>query len=73
MSNRRHLKPPQRPQHPVSAQLAALDGAEIPGGCESCDAYQTVHANDGGADLHRITIHHDGDCPRWAAIRRRSA
>lgn len=70
MSNRRRLKPP-RPQHPASAQLAALDGIRVPGGCGRCDAYQTVHAHADGPDLHRITVHHDDSCPWWAA--RRSA
>lgn len=63
MSNRRKLKP----QHPVSAQVAALDGAHIPGGCGHCDAYQTINAHGYGPDVHRITVHHDDWCPWWTA------
>lgn len=63
MSNRKRIKP----QNPVSGLLAALDGARIRGGCEHCDAYQTVHAHAHGADLHRITVCHDDDCPELAA------
>lgn len=73
MSNRRRLRPPPRPQHPITAQLAALDGAQIPGGCEHCNAYQTVRANADGPDVHRITVHHDDWCPWWAARRERAS
>ena len=66
MSNRRRLPP--RPQHPVSAFLSALDGARIPGGCDHCDAYQVIHANRHGANLHQIDVRHDDDCP-WLAAR----
>lgn len=39
MSNRR------RPEMPtVAAVLRQLDGARIPGGCEYCNAYQTVQS-----------------------------
>ena len=63
MSNRRKIKP----QHPVSAQLAALDGARIRGGCGHCDAYQVINAMQGHADVHLITVHHDDDCPELTA------
>ena len=68
MSNKRRLRRP-RPQNPVSAQLAALNGARIPGGCDHCDAYQTIHAHRHGPDVHSITVHHDDSCPWWAARR----
>ena len=67
MSNRRKL----RPQHPASARIAALDGARIPGGCDSCDAEQVVQAHARGADIHMITIRHDDGCPRLAAMKAR--
>jgi hypothetical protein len=63
MSNRRRL----RPQNPVSAQIAALDGARIPGGCLHCDAYQVVNAMQGHRDVHLISVYHDDDCPELAA------
>lgn len=68
MSSRRKV----RPQHPVSARRAALDGARIPGGCGSCDAYQVVRAHAHGADVHLVTVYHDRGCPRLAAQERRA-
>jgi hypothetical protein len=65
MSNRRRI----RPQHPASATLAALDGQQIRGGCDHCDAVQEIRANADGADLHKITVHHDSWCPWWQARR----
>jgi hypothetical protein len=56
------------PQNPVTAWLASLDGARIPGGCDRCDVYQIIHANRHGANLHQIDIRHDDDCP-WLAAR----
>lgn len=67
MSNRRRL----RPTNPASMTIRAADGATIPGGCEHCDAYQTVHADYWGPDLHRITMHHDNWCPFLARIEAR--
>jgi len=43
--------------------FAALDGARIPGGCDHCDAYQSVRIDDLG--IVRIDVHHDDRCPRW--------
>jgi len=43
-----------------------LDGARIPGGCDQCDAYQTVSPLTAGA--WQMTVHHDDWCPVLAAI-----
>lgn len=64
MSNRRQL--PE--QDPVSAFIASMDGARIPGGCDACDAYQVVRAMQGHPKVHTISVYHDDDCPRLAAI-----
>lgn len=50
--------------------LAQLAGVEIPGGCDDCDAYQTLAMDDrwGGFVL---TVHHDDWCPRLARYRGR--
>jgi hypothetical protein len=56
--------------NPVSEMIAALDGAEIPGGCDECDAFQVVHARAGHRDVHVIRVFHDDDCPVLAAIER---
>ena len=43
-----------------------MDGAEIPGGCDDCDAYQEVRARDGHPNVHRIRVFHDEWCPTLA-------
>jgi hypothetical protein len=47
--------------------LGPLEGARIPGGCESCDAYQTAEPVEAGVWL--VTVHHDDWCPRLQASR----
>lgn len=44
--------------------FAALDGAQILGGCDQCDAYQTASI---AAHVFRVTVHHDDWCPVLAA------
>ncbi len=46
--------------------LAALEGLRLPGGCDECDAYQTVDASH--APFYRINIHHDESCPSYRAM-----
>lgn len=46
--------------------LGPLDGAQVPGGCADCDAYQTVTALAEG--VWSVTVHHDPDCPTFAAM-----
>ncbi len=41
--------------------LGPLDGGDLPGGCEDCDAYQTVGQLERG--VWSVTVHHDDDCP----------
>jgi hypothetical protein len=48
-----------RPTNPGSMLIRANDGARIPGGCDHCDAYQVVHADYYGRDLHRLAVHDD--------------
>jgi hypothetical protein len=55
----------------VGHLLAAVAGQPIPGGCESCDAVQTVRREPGTDNVWRMTIAHDDTCPTWKAIRRR--
>jgi hypothetical protein len=54
--------------NPASAAIRAMDGARIPGGCDRCDAYQTIHADHYGPDMHRILVHHDDWCPFLASL-----
>lgn len=58
---------------PLVNAFGPLEGEEIPGGCEECDAFQTVEPVE--ANLWKLTVHHDPDCPRLARIegRRRGA
>jgi len=46
--------------------FADLIGQQIPGGCDDCDAYQTMSRHDSGAWI--LNIHHDADCPFYASI-----
>jgi hypothetical protein len=39
-----------------------VDGEQIPGGCDQCDAYQTMSPIEGM--VWRMLVHHDDDCPR---------
>jgi hypothetical protein len=48
--------------------LGPLQGAKIPGGCEWCDAFQTVEPIKAGA--WKITVHHDPGCTWFSASRR---
>jgi hypothetical protein len=45
----------------VNKVLEQLIGSQICGGCESCDAFQTVAARRPGAYV--LTVHHDAWCP----------
>lgn len=53
-------------QDATAAILGPLDGARIPGGCDHCDAYQTVEPLSPG--VWSLGIHHDDWCPLLAAI-----
>lgn len=46
--------------------LGPLDGARIPGGCDTCDAYQTTQPLTEG--VWQLTVHHDDDCTTFATI-----
>jgi len=47
--------------------FGSLEGAEIPGGCDFCDAVQTVEPVKAGIWLP--TVHHDPRCPTLKAQR----
>lgn len=53
----------------VFSQLA---GQTIPGGCDFCNAEQTIRAEPGYPGVWRMTVAHDDDCPWLAARRARS-
>jgi hypothetical protein len=50
------------------AFLDALDGARIPGGCDTCNAYQDVDATH--APVYRLVVSHDDDCVTYRAMRK---
>jgi hypothetical protein len=56
-------------QGPVGYLLDPLDGLEVPGGCDDCDAYQTVDATQ--RPVYRIAVHHDETCPAYRALKER--
>jgi hypothetical protein len=57
---------PPEPASTVSEMPEQFVGIEIYGGCESCDAHQTV-APLGGQGVFRLTVHHDDSCPEQSA------
>lgn len=61
--------PQPRKQTPLSSLLSSLDGARIPGGCGSCDAYQTIEAQQGDPNVHALKVHHDDQCPEYQRMR----
>jgi hypothetical protein len=54
----------------LDAMLAQLLGQEIYGGCEDCEAYQTVEQESEGGWM--IRVHHDDWCPFWTRMRERT-
>lgn len=48
-------------QDAIRDVLGPVDGAQIPGGCEFCEAYQT--AEPAAAGVWVLTVHHDDGCP----------
>lgn len=48
----------------LTDMFGPLDGARIPGGCNTCDAYQTVQPVTDG--IWSMTVHHDDHCPTLA-------
>jgi hypothetical protein len=55
------MSPERLPGDPMVNILGPLDGARVLGGCEHCDAWQTVSAVSAG--VWGITVHHDDWCP----------
>lgn len=64
---KRQLSPAQSD---TARLLGPLEGARITGGCDHCDAYQTVSPV--AAGVWSIAIHHDDWCPVLAASERRA-
>lgn len=55
-------------QDAMANALGPMDGAQIPGGCDQCDAYQTVTPVEVG--VWSLTVHHDDWCPILRRISR---
>jgi hypothetical protein len=43
------------------------EGQAISGGCDTCSAYQTIESLTPG--VHKLTVHHDDDCPTLRAMK----
>ncbi|MGI8578525.1 MAG: hypothetical protein ACR2KG_11590 [Nocardioidaceae bacterium] len=50
---------------PLDPVHRATGNGRVPGGCDDCDAYQTLTKQHG---IFHITTHHDDTCP-WLAAR----
>jgi hypothetical protein len=63
MSNGRPFRRVHRLLHDLMEQT---EDQPIAGGCDTCDAYQTVSSElEGG--VYSLIVHHDAWCPRWRA------
>lgn len=58
MSNRPHIG--------STSALEHLTGRRLPGGCDDCNAYQTVRRVDGR--FYVLTVHHDETCPELNGV-----
>jgi hypothetical protein len=47
--------------NPLEDLFSQIEDQPIPGGCDVCDAYQTVETLTPG--VHSLTVHHDDWCP----------
>ena len=50
--------------------LGAIDGLRVAGGCEHCDAYQTVEPAFEGVWI--FIIHHEDECPFWIDFQKKN-
>lgn len=55
----------------ISERLHALDGLEVPGGCDYCDAIQRIVKMSENGTM--IKVMHDDDCPWWIEYQRRNS
>ena len=63
-----HQPDERTPSVPTTASvLDRLTGQRVPGGCDDCNAYQTVVKQDG---IYVLTVHHDSTCPYYIARNR---
>ena len=62
MSNRR--RPARRTV--LDTIAASIGDQRIPGGCDDCDAFQTLTKQ--SDSIFSVTVHHDATCP-WLASR----
>jgi hypothetical protein len=55
----------------AAGMLEALhqSGARIPGGCDDCNAEQTIQRF--AAGVYRLVVEHDQSCPWFAAYQQR--
>jgi hypothetical protein len=52
----------------INEMFEQLAGKRIPGGCDRCNAYQTVTKDYG---IHVVHVHHDDWCPVWRRMQAR--
>ena len=49
------------------SSLDSMTGHRMPGGCDDCDAYQTMTSKADG--LYELLIHHDDTCPFYRGLK----
>lgn len=55
-------------QAPERSYLDAMTDRPLPGGCDDCDAYQTVTKTSDG--VYVLAVHHDPSCPYYRGATR---
>lgn len=50
----------------------ALEGRELPGGCNDCNAVQTMSEDKAHPGVWHLMVHHDTTCPNLRAMKARS-
>jgi hypothetical protein len=61
--HRRDLEDLALQRNPVHDLLDSFVGLEVDGGCDDCDAYQTIERIDVGVYVNHVF--HDDTCPWW--------
>jgi hypothetical protein len=62
----RKRKPPH--YSPLREMARQLRGQRVPGGCDECNAYQTMEEDPDHPAIFHLRIHHDDWCPFLARM-----
>jgi len=55
----------------IHESLGELVGQTRPGGCDDCDAVQTVERDPDLPGLYHLQVQHDDSCPTYRRLKRK--